>query len=233
MGTMYLLVPKARSGGYIPFFITERKRSEAALVEVVQEAFVQGVSTRKIEKLAKRLGIENLSRSQVSDITKGLNEQVEAFRNKPLSDTHYPVLWVDALYEKVRFDGRVVSMAVLIVCAVNSEGKREVLSIKPMLEESTERYMHLFTQLKSRGLATPALIVSDAHAGLVCEIRQSFPRASWQRCKVHFMRNSLAHVSHGEKGAFAKAQGNLAGANRYTGQTESRSAGENLPEAFP
>ena len=148
MGTMYLLVPKARNGGYIPFFITERKRSEAALVEVVQEAFVQGVSTRKIEKLAKRLGIENLSRSQVSEMTKGLNEQVEAFRNRPLSDTSYPVLWVDALYEKVRFNGRVVSMAILLVCAVNSEGKREVLSIEPMLEESAESYIHLFTQLK-------------------------------------------------------------------------------------
>jgi transposase-like protein len=204
MGTMYLLVPKARNGGYIPFFITERKRSEAALVEVVQEAFVQGVSTRKIEKLAKRLGIENLSRSQVSVMTKGLNEQVETFRNRPLSDTNYPVLWVDALYEKVRFNGRVVSMAVLIVCAVNSEGKREVLSIEPMLEESTDSYMQLFTQLKSRGLATPALVVSDAHAGLVSAIRQSFPGASWQRCKVHFMRNILAHVSHREKDAFAK-----------------------------
>ena len=204
MGTMYLLVPKARNGGYIPFFITERKRSEAALVEVVQEAFVQGVSTRKIEKLAKRLGIENLSRGQVSDMTKGLNEQVEAFRNRPLSDTQYPVLWVDALYEKVRFNGKVVSMAVLIVCAVNSEGKREVLSVEPMQEESTDSYKYLFTQLKNRGLATPALVVSDANAGLIRAIRESFPGASWQRCKVHFMRNILAHVSHREKDAFAK-----------------------------
>ena len=203
MGTMYLLVPKTRSGGYIPFFITERKRSEAALVEVIQEAFVQGVSTRKIEKLAKGLGIENLSRSQVSVMTKGLNEQVETFRNRPLSETSYPVLWVDALYEKVRFNGRVVSMAILLVCGVNSEGKREVLSIEPMLEESTESYAQLFTQLKSRGLKTPALVVSDAHAGLVSAIRQSFPGASWQRCKVHFMRNILAHIPQKEKESFA------------------------------
>ncbi len=201
MGTMYLLVPKTRNGGYIPFFITERKRSEAALVEVVQEAFVQGVSTRKIEKLAKRL---NLSRSQVSEMTKGLNEQVEAFRNRPLSDAHYPVLWVDALYEKVRFNGRVISMAILLVCAVNSEGKREVLSIEPMLEELKESYSQLFQGLKSRGLATPALVVSDANTGLVSAIPQNFPGASWQRCKVHFMRNILAHVSHGEKDTFSK-----------------------------
>ena len=177
MGTMYLLVPKARNGGYIPFFITERKRSEAALVEVVQEAFVQGVSTRKIEKLAKRLGIENLSRGQVSDMTKGLNEQVEAFRNRLLSDTQYPVLWVDALYEKVRFNGKVISMAILIVCGVNTQGKREVLAVEPMLEESTNSYKQLFTQLKTRGLATPALIVSDANAGLIRAIRESFPGA--------------------------------------------------------
>ena len=199
MGTMYLLVPKARNGGYIPFFIAERKRSEAALVEVVQEAFVQGVSTRKIEKLAKRLGIETLSRSQVNEMTKGLNEQVKAFRNRSLSDISYPVLWVDSLYEKVRFNGKVVSMAVLIVCAVNGEGKREVLAVEPMLEESGESYAQLFTQLKNRGLATSSLVVSDANDGLIKAIRKSFPGASWQRCKVHFMRNILAHVSHKEK----------------------------------
>ena len=108
------------------------------------------------------------------------------------------------MYEKVRFIGRVVSMSVLIVYGVNSEGRREVISIEPMLEESTKRYMHLFAQLKSRGMATPALVVSDAHARLVRAIRQSFPGASWQRCKVHFMRNILTHVSHREKDAFAK-----------------------------
>ena len=107
------MVPKVRQGGYIPFFVTERKRSEAALIQVVQEAFVQGVSTRKMEKLAQSLGIENLSRNQVSEMSKGLNEQVNEFRNRPLSNTVYPILWVDALYEKVRVDGRIVSMAVV------------------------------------------------------------------------------------------------------------------------
>lgn len=118
------MVPKVRQGGYIPFFVTERKRSEAMLVQVVQEAFVQGVSTRKMEKLAHSLGIENLSKSQVSEMTKGLNEQVEEFCNRSLADTVYPVLWVDALYEKVRVDGRIVSMAVLIVCGVDENGRR-------------------------------------------------------------------------------------------------------------
>lgn len=118
MGTIYLLIPKIRNGGYIPFFVTERKRSEAALIQVEQEAFVQGVSTRKMIKLAKSLGIENLSRSQVSDMTKGLNEHVQAFRERSLAEEAYPVLWVDALYEKVRYGGRVVSMAIQIVCGV-------------------------------------------------------------------------------------------------------------------
>ncbi|NLX83215.1 MAG: IS256 family transposase [Clostridiales bacterium] len=203
MGTMYLMVPKVRNGGYIPFFVTERKRSEAALIQVVQEAFVQGVSTRKMEKLAKSLGIEGISRSQVSEMTKGLNDQVDEFRNRPLTSDHYPVLWVDALYEKVRYGGRVVSMAILLVCGVNGEGKREVLALEPMLEESKESYRQLFEGLKERGLKRPFLVVSDAHKGLVAAIRECFQGASWQRCKVHFMRNILAHVPHKEKDRFA------------------------------
>ena len=119
---MYLMVPKLRNRGYIPFFVTEHKRSEAALIQVIQEAFVQGVSTRKMEKLAHSLGIESLSRSQVSEMTKRLNEQVQEFRSRSLMDTRYPVIWTDALYEKVRMDGRVVSMAVMAVCGINEQG---------------------------------------------------------------------------------------------------------------
>ena len=203
MGTMYLMVPKVRNGGYIPFFVTERKRSEAALIQVVQEAFVNGVSTRKMDKLAKSLGIDGISRSQVSEMTKGLNEQADEFRNRPLTSGAYPVLWVDALYEKVRYGGRVVSMAILLVCGVNEEGKREILAIEPMLEESRESYKQLFEKLKERGLTKPSLIVSDAHKGLVTAIGECFPGASWQRCKVHFMRNILVHVPHKEKERFA------------------------------
>ena len=121
------------------------------MIQVIQEAFVQGVSTRKMEKLAHSLGIENISRSQVSEMTKGLNEQVQDFRSRSLSDTHYPVIWTDALYEKVRVDGRVVSMAVLVVCGVNEHGHREVLALEPMLEESKESYSQLFENLQQRG----------------------------------------------------------------------------------
>lgn len=126
MGTMYFMIPKVRSGGYIPFFVTERKRSEAALVQIVQ-----GVSTRKMDKPAKDLDIEKLFRLQVSEMTKGLNDQMEAFRHRPLTEV-YPILWVDALYEKVRFDRRVIRMAIRLVCGVNQEGRREVLAIERM-----------------------------------------------------------------------------------------------------
>lgn len=202
MGTIYLMVPKLRGRGYIPFFVTERKRSEAALIQVIQEAFVQGVSTRKMEKLARSLGIENLSRSQVSEMTKGLNEQVREFRRRPLTE-RYPVIWTDALYEKIRVDGRVVNMAVLVVCGVGEQGQREVLAVETMMEESRESYSQMFQSLRQRGLGTPALVISDANRGLIAAIRESFPGASWQRCKVHFMRNILAHVPQKEKDVFA------------------------------
>jgi transposase-like protein len=203
MGTIYLMVPKVRNGGYIPFFITERKRSEAALIQVIQETYVQGVSTRKIEKLARTLGIENISRSQVSEMTKGLNEQAETFRNRSLEEENYPVVWVDALYEKVRYGGHVVNMAILLVCGVREDGHREVLSIEPMLEESAATYGELFAKLKDRGLRGVRLVVSDAHRGLVTAIERAFPGASWQRCKVHFMRNILIHVPKRDKKTFA------------------------------
>lgn len=203
MGTIYLMVPKVRNGGYVPFFVTERKRSEAALIQVIQETYVSGVSTRKIEKLARKLGIENISRSQVSEMTKGLNEQAESFRNRSLEGKNHPVLWVDALYEKVRYGGHVINMAILLVCGVREDGHREVLAIEPMLEESTESYGELFKKLKERGLHGVRLVVSDAHRGLMNAIERAFPGAGWQRCKVHFMRNILVHVPKRDKQTFA------------------------------
>ena len=202
MGTMYLMVPKPRKGGYIPFFVTERKRSEAALMSVIQEAFINGVSTRKIERLAKSLGIDSISRSQVSEITKELNAQVGAFRNRPLEHI-YPVLWVDALYEKIRANGQVKNMAVHIVCGLAMDGTRDILAVEPMYEESEASYQHLIDSLKNRGLKTAWLVVSDAHKGLIASVKKSFVGASWQRCKVHFMRNIMAHIPAKEKASFA------------------------------
>ena len=203
MGTLYLMIPKVRKGGYIPFFLTDKKRSEQALISMVQEAYINGVSTRKVEKLAKTLGIESLSSSQVSDINKGLDEQVQEFRNRKL-ETQYPFIWVDALYEKVRENGRVISMAILIVYGVNVDGKREVLAIEPMYEESKETWSSVFKKLKERGLKDVCLVVSDAHLGIQSAVREVLVGSTWQRCKVHFMRNILAHVTHREKKKFAE-----------------------------
>lgn len=193
MGTMYLMVPRPRKGGYIPFFVTERKRSETALMSVIQEAYINGVSTRKIERLAKSLGIDSISKGQVSNITKELNEQVEAFRNRPL-EKEYPVLWVDALYENIRDNHQIIKMAVHVVCGVKLDGTRDILAIEPMYQESKDSYMTLFDSLKSRGLESTWLVVSDSHKGIIAAVQQSFIGASWQRCKVHFMRNILAHI---------------------------------------
>jgi len=202
LGTIYLLIPKIRKGGYIPFFITEKKRSEQALIAMIKEAYVNGVSTRKIERLTKELGIENISASQVSQINKGLDEQIKEFRNRPLQK-EYPFVWIDALYEKIRdYDGKVVSTAIMIAYGINLEGKREVLAIEPFANESYDSWKNFFNKLKSRGLEKIALLISDAHQGIQKAFKETFIGSSWQRCKVHFMRNILAHIPHRAKESF-------------------------------
>jgi len=202
MGTLYLVIPKLRKGGYIPFFVTEKKRSEQALIQVVQEAWKNGISTRKIDRVAKSLGIENISASQVSEINKGLDSMVDEFRTRRL-EAEYPIIWADALYEKIRDDGHVRNKAVMVVKGINMQGIPQILAIEAMQNESEATYRDLFAKLKNRGLEKVWLCVSDAHAGLQAAIRKEFLGASWQRCKVHFMRNILAHVNQKEKEKFA------------------------------
>jgi putative transposase len=144
----------------------------------------------------------NLSQEGKSHKSRELNEQVEAFRNRSLQKT-YPVLWVDALYEKIRYDQRVVNMAVQVVIGIDEEGKRDILADEPMQDESEATYKALFDNLKLRGLKDVWLVVSDAHKGLAKAIKESFIGCSWQRCKVHFMRNILAHIPAREKEHFA------------------------------
>ncbi len=146
LGTIYLYIPKLRKGGYVPFFVAERKRSEMA--GLIQKAFINGVSTRRIERLGKALGIENISVSQVSEINKGLQEHVEAFRFRPLEE-EYPFLWIDALYDKVRVGDGVVTLALMIAHGVNSAGNREILAIEPMFDESEDSWREFFRKLKS------------------------------------------------------------------------------------
>ena len=164
LGTVYLSVPKVRQGGYIPFFVTEKKRSEQALIQVVQECWLNGVSTRKIENIVKRLGIESQSASEVSEINSGLDQMVDEFRSRKL-DAEYPVIWADALYEKIRDNHRIVSKAVMVVKAVNLEGQQEILAIEPMENESEETYSALFRKLQDRGLEKVWLCVSTHTRG--------------------------------------------------------------------
>jgi len=202
VGTIYLVVPKVRQGGYIPFFVTEKKRSEVALMSLVREAYVNGVSTRKVERLAKSLGIEGISASQVSEITKGLDERVDEFRTRPLQ-AEYPFIWVDALYEKVRYNNRVVSLAIMIAHGVDLKGKREVLAVEPMWEEREDTWREFMRKFKRRGVRRVRMFISDAHQGIQAAVKKEWLGASWQRCKVHFMRNILAKVSHRDKANFS------------------------------
>ena len=191
LGTLTLNVPKLREGGYVPSFIEHRKRSEQALISVIQEAVVKGVSTRKIEAVLEQFGIAGVSAGQVSQLCAALDEKVRQFRERPLGESRY--VWVDALYEKVRLDDRVESMAVVIATGVNLEGRREVLGFDVVPSESEEGWSAFFKNLKERGLKGVKLVISDAHKGLMAAVRKVL-KAEWQRCKVHFYRNVLVHV---------------------------------------
>jgi len=191
LGSLKLKVPKVREGGYVPSFIEHRKRSEQALISVIQEAVVQGVSTRKIENVLAELGIAGVSAGQVSQLCAGLDDKVQQFRERRLGESRY--VWVDAVYEKVREDERVESMAVVIATGVNPQGRREVLGLDVIPTETEEGWTQFFKTLKERGLSGVQLVISDAHGGLKNAVRKVL-KAEWQRCKVHFYRNVLAQV---------------------------------------
>jgi len=195
VGTIGLKVPKLRSGSYFPDWLLEnRRRAERALVAVIAECYVKGVSTRRVDGLVKTLGIEGISSSQVSRMARSLDEQVEAFRTRPLDDGPYPYVWVDALSMRVREGGRVVRVAVVVATAVNAEGRREILGLDVFTEETGAAWNAFLRDLSARGLSGVKLVVSDHHKGLMAAIDAVFPGASWQRCRTHFMRNVLCRV---------------------------------------
>jgi putative transposase len=199
-GEIELAIPKIRRGSYFPSFLEPRKRSEQALVAVVQEAYVAGVSTRKVDQLVESLGLR-ISKSEVSRICAGLDEQVEAFRNRPL-EGRYPYLWLDAKVEKVRDGGRVVPKALVLAYAVHESGYREVIGVD-VGECETEAFWRGFLRgLVKRGLGGVQLVVSDAHAGLKAAIAQTLD-CPWQRCTVHFLRETLGHVRKDQQGMVA------------------------------
>lgn len=201
LGTMNLQVPKFRNNGYVPFFMQDRQRSEEALISMVVEAYTNGVSTRKIKHLAESLGIESITPGEVSQMNKSLDEMVKEFHEQKL-EKEMPVIWIDAVYEKIRVGKHVKSMAVMIVKAINMDGKPTIIAIEAMENESEATYTEFFNKLKARGLEKVWLCVSDAHPGLQAAIRKCWTGSVWQRCKVHFMRNIMATVPKKQKESF-------------------------------
>ena len=192
LGTLELKIPKLRKGSYFPSFLEPRRTTEQALVAVIQEAWIKGVSTRKVDDLVQAMGIEGISKSQVSELCAGIDARVTSFLERPI-DGEWTYLWLDATYLKVREDGRVVSVAAIIATAVNTDGRREILGLGLGPSEAAVFWLDFLRSLERRGLKGVRLVISDAHEGLKAAIAQVF-KATWQRCRVHFIRNVLAYV---------------------------------------
>ncbi len=206
VGTVELAIPRVRDGSYFPSLLEPRRRAERALLAVVQEAYVSGVSTRRVDDLVRALGIEGISKSEVSRICAALDSEVEAFRSRPLADTAYPYLWLDATYLKVREAGRVVSMAALVAVGVALSGERRVLGLELAAgNDEGSAWPAFIRRLVERGLRGVRLVISDDHAGLVKAIREQLLGASWQRCRVHFTRNAQDLVPRSARSMVASA----------------------------
>jgi putative transposase len=190
-GTVELRIPKLRKGAYFPTFLEPRRLAEKALTAVIQEAYIQGISTRSVDDLVKALGMEGISKSQVSRLCE-IDERVAAFLNRPI-EGEWLYVWLDATYVKVRHDHHIVSVAVIVAVGVNADGRREVLGMTVGHSEAEPFWVEFLRSLARRGLRGVKLVISDAHEGLKAAITKIL-NASWQRCRVHFMRNALAYA---------------------------------------
>ena len=197
LGALQLRIPKLRQGSYFPPFLEPRKTSERALVAVIQEAWIGGVSTRRVDDLVQAMGLTGISKSTVSKLCKEIDERVNAFLGRPLSG-EWPYLWLDATYLRQREGGRIVPVAAIVAVAANAEGRREVVGLHIGPSEAETFWSTFLKSLVKRGLNGVKLVVSDAHEGLKAAIARVL-RATWQRCRVHFARNALAHVPKGQQ----------------------------------
>jgi putative transposase len=191
-GTVELRIPKLRKGSYFPGFLEPRRLAEKALTAVIQEAYIQGVSTRSVDDLVKAMGMSGVSKSQVSRLCEDIDERVKTFLDRPI-EGDWPYLWIDATYVKVRQNGRIVSVAVIVAVGVNSDGRREVLGMDIGPSEAETFWTGFLRKLARRGLRGVKLVISDAHEGIKAAVSKVLT-AAWQRCRVHFMRNALAHA---------------------------------------
>ena len=194
---MELRIPKVREGSYFPSLLEPRRRSEKALLAVIQKAYVEGVSTRRVDDLIKSLGCEGISKSQVSrppQADRDLDQVVENFLGRPLDGGPYPYVWLDALTQKVREGGRIVNVSVVVATGVNAQGQREILGMDVGASEDGAFWLAFLRSLNARGLSGVELVISDAHQGLKNAIATVFAGAGWQRCRTHFMTNLLTRV---------------------------------------
>jgi transposase-like protein len=191
-GTVELAIPKLRQGSYFPSFLEPRRMTEKALTAVIQEAYIQGISTRSVDDLVQAMGGTGVSKSQVSRLCEEIDVRVDAFIHRPL-EGDWPYLWIDATYVKVRQEGRIVSVAVIIAVGVNSDGRREVLGMDIGASEAEPFWTAFLRSLTHRGLRGVRLVISDNHSGIKAAVSKVLT-ATWQRCRVHFMRNALAHA---------------------------------------
>jgi putative transposase len=191
-GSVELRIPKLRKGSYFPGFPEPRRTAEKALTAVIQEAYVQGVSTRSVDNLVKAMGMERLSKSQVSQLCAEIDERVQTFLRRPI-EGEWPYLWLDATYVKARRDHHIVSVAVIVAVAVNTDGRREVLGMTIGNSDAEPFWTEFLRSLARRGLRGVKLVISDAHEGLKAAITKVLG-ATWQRCRVHFMRNAMAYA---------------------------------------
>jgi len=191
-GTVELRIPKLRQGSYFPGFVEPRRMAEKAMTAVIQEAYVQGVSTRSVDALVKSMGMEGIRKSQVSRLCGEIDDKINNFLNRPL-EGEWPYVWLDATYLKVREAGRIISVAVTIATGVNADGRREVLGLAIGASEAETFWTEFLRSLARRGLRGVKLVISDAHSGLKAAIAKVL-HATWQRCRVHIMRNLLAHA---------------------------------------
>ena len=196
VGTVNLMIPKLRQGSFFPSLLEPRRRAEKALVSVIQEAYVHGVSTRKVDELVQALGLSGVSKSTVSRLCAEIDAEVERFRNRRL-EGEYPYVWLDATFLKVREDGRVQGMAMVIAVGVSDNGERQILGYDIGPSEDGAFWLEFLRSLVARGLRGVKLVISDSHEGLKQAVQSVLHGASWQRCRVHFMRNVLAHVVKG------------------------------------
>jgi putative transposase len=202
VGEVQLQIPKLRSGeSYYPGFLEPRRMVDKALVNVIQEAYINGVSTRKVDRLVEDMGIK-IDKSAVSRMCKELDENVEAFKNRPLTG-EYPYVWLDATFPKVREGGHVQGMALVVAIAVDNDGMRHVLGFDVGMSETGAFWEEFLKKLAARGLSGVKLVISDAHIGLKSAIDKVLQGTAWQRCRVHCMRNILCHVAKKQQGMVA------------------------------